>query len=199
MSFSSRPVNLKEPYCHSFISSAHKWFIGPKETGILYMDPKKARNVMPSIIAYDYKIEFPKKLPDTARRFELLGQRDDVNIIQLHLAQFIWTLLQPRKPYQRVAELSQYLMTLLKKNGWTLVTPDNPERSWGIVWVKAPAKDKAPTLSDFLYQAHGICGSGNEKEFRLSPHIYNTKRDIERAVVGMEDWRKSHMQMGEPK
>src|SRR5207245_1829993 len=85
MEWGARAVDLSRPRCHSFVSSAHKWFLGPKETGILYMSPDKVQNFAPSIFAYDYKIEIGNwaDMPKSALRFELLGQRDDVNIITL--------------------------------------------------------------------------------------------------------------------
>jgi selenocysteine lyase/cysteine desulfurase len=194
MAWGARPINLSNFGCHSFVSSAHKWFLGPKETGILYMSPDKVRNFAPSIFAYDYKIEIGKwhDLPKNALRFELLGQRDDVNIITLAFTQMMWNVLAlaNRNPYQRVSHLAQYLKELLEKHSWTLITPTDPDRSWGVVRVEALQGSRAESLYHWLYDKRRIAGSGDSKTFRLCPHIYNTLADIQSAVDGMNEWRK---------
>ena len=107
-------TDLPLSYCHSFVSSAHKWFLGPKETGILYMHPEKVKKFAPSIYAYDYKIDIRKKweeMPQNALRFELLGQRDDVHVIALWWTQRLWDMLASRTdrhPAKRVSYLAQY-------------------------------------------------------------------------------------------
>jgi selenocysteine lyase/cysteine desulfurase len=194
MAWGARQVNLSQPYCHSFVSSAHKWFLGPKETGVFFMSKDKVKNFTPSIFAYDYKITIGRwqDMPDTALRFELLGQRDDVNIISLAATQIVRLALGPREPYQRVAELGQYLIDLLdqSKGRWQLVTPHDPDRRWGVIRVHAPRDGRPASLYNWLYDApeYRISGSGDDKTFRLCPHIYNTKADIERAVKGMNAW-----------
>lgn len=193
--------DLPLEYCHSFVSSAHKWFLGPKETGILYMNPEKAANFMPSIFAYNYKIEIgdPLDLPENASRFELIGQRDDVNIITLLWTQMMWNRLAGNdfNPYTRVQALSKYLKDMLQESGWTkdFITPLDPLTSRGVVRVKALKERRVDTLYDYLYNNKNfnfnIAGSGDDKTFRLCPHIYNTKNDIGVAVRNMNEWKKS--------
>lgn len=203
MSWGARSLDLPNHHCHSFVSSAHKWFLGPKETAILYVDPARAKRFQPAIFAYDYKIEIGDwaPLPSSALRFELLGQRDDVNLITLHATQAIWTALAARRqPFQRVVDLATQLKRLLVESGWSLVTPVDPARSWGIVRIRAPARRGSPSLYDWIYSEdspHRFAGSGGGPDpatqtFRLCPHIYNTQRDIQNVVTAMNEWRESH-------
>lgn len=193
MTWGARRVNLGTPHCHSFVSSSHKWFVGPKETGMLYMSEDKVKNFMPSIFAYDYKIEYPNPwttMPDTALRFQLLGQRDDVNIIALIYSQIFWLLLHRWKPYERVAHLAAELKKAVQKDGWTLISPENPDHSSGVVWIEAPEK-RLPTLYEYLYDNPRFrvgAGGGGDK-LRLCPHIYNTESDIRQVVRVMNHWR----------
>ena len=188
-------------FCHSFVSSGHKWFLGPKETGVLYMTPSKAEQFVPSIFAYDYSITMPRwqDYARTARRFEYLGQRDDVNLIILTLTQGMWSALSAarldRAPYDRVKQLSDLLVRDLVANHWTLVTPQDEERRWGIVRVEAK-RAQGETLSDFMYgEGTGgrprFAGFGDRETFRLCPHIYNTTSDITTAVGLMNAWRST--------
>ena len=192
MTWGARPMNLRNPYCHSLVSSAHKWFLGPKETGILYMSRDKVKNFMPSIFAYDEAIHIWDpwdEMPETTQRFALLGQRDDVNIIHLEVAQGVWDRLTRRKPYDRIAYLAQTLKKKLQESGWKLVTPEDMNRSWGVVRVETPYEHPELNLYNWLYVNRQIAGSGGDSDFRLCPHIYNTMADIDRAIEGMNAWR----------
>jgi len=195
-------------YCHSFVSSAHKWFLGPKEIGILYMHPSKVKNFSPSIFAYDYKIHIEsdwQDMPENAHRFELIGQRDDVNIITLLQTQTMWNALflvtgPNRNPAERVTTLANNLKSGLVACKWKLKTPISPQHSRGVVRIEAPREDlsKEP-LMDWIYKntKFPLSGGGgvspdndlSKETFRLCPHIYNTDEDIRRAVDCMNVWR----------
>lgn len=202
MSWGARSLDLSEHYCHSFVSSAHKWFLGPKETAILYVDPAYMHRFQPAIFAYDYKIEIGQwdRMPSSALRLELLGQRDDVNLITLHATQAMWTALAHRGPFGRVVQLATQLKQLLVDSGWSLVTPVDPDRSWGIVRIRAPAKVGSPSLYSWIYSEespHRFAGSGGSgapatQTFRLCPHIYNTQQDIRNVVIAMNEWNRLH-------
>lgn len=200
MSWGARPVNLGRPHCHSFVSSAHKWFLGPKETAVFYMRKDKVRDFLPGIFAYDYRIQIGNwnAMPDNALRFEMLGQRDDVNLITLDLTQLMWDALAPRNPYDRVRQLATRMKRKLLDNGWRLRTPEEDWKSWGIVRVEAPKDSIGPSLYEWMYdpqRRHRFGGSGGsevlaEQTFRLCPHIYNTEQDIDNAVESMNLWRR---------
>ena len=194
MTWGARAVNLSSPHCHSFTSSSHKWFLGPKETGILYMAKDKVENFMPSIFAYDYKIDYPNPwttMPKTALRFQLLGQRDDVNVISLAFSQTIWNHLLRWKPYDRVTDLAETLKQGLMTAQWKLVSPESPNHSSGVVWVEAPQGRRSQSLFDFLYSnpRFKVGAGGGGDRLRLCPHLYNTKNDLAQVIVTMNGWR----------
>lgn len=205
MSWGARRVDLGNAHCHSFVSSAHKWFLGPKETAIFHMHKDKVCNFTPGIFAYDYAIRIHDwdLMPVNALRFELLGQRDDVNLLTLDLTQLVWDALARRDPHGRVLHLATRLMDALRSPpGWTLMTPDRPGFHLGIVRVEAPRKTTpgTPSLYDWMYareRRYRFGGSGGsekpgEQTFRLCPHLYNTEDDIDRAVASMNEWRVRH-------
>lgn len=202
MTWGSLPIDLSKPRCHSMSASAHKWFLGPKETGFLYMHPSKVEHFIPHVFAYDYKITVPKvdAIGATAmERFELLGQRDDVNIIHLAAAQCMWNALGGlARP--RIAALAKTLIDGLEDAGWTLITPEAAASRWAIVRFEAGRSEGArkPSLYRFLFD-HGIAGSGgNTREdnhpsgetMRLCPTIYNLDAHIQRALDAAAAWRR---------
>ena len=47
----SQNVNLRELDCDSYSASAHKWFVGPKEVGILYVRKERLAKIWPHYVA----------------------------------------------------------------------------------------------------------------------------------------------------
>jgi len=178
--------------CHSFSASSHKWFCGPKETGILYMQANKAVNFNPSIFAYDYKITIPpwNNLPASARRFELLGQRDDVNIVAMLVEQDFFTEIGQNVIEERIRELATNLKTQLQTSSWNLTTPMDSNLSHGVVISEVPENPGQPSLYDYLYDEHRIATSSSGG-IRICPHIYNLEEDIDNVVSAMNQWRGS--------
>lgn len=154
-------------------------------------------------------------MPKNALRFEMIGQRDDVNLITLGCTQLMWNALcsipvggnEEPFPYRRVKKLGEYLARCLEKSDWTLRTPRGSRGEivrWGIIRVNGPtAKPGAPTLYDYMYDAKHmgnkrIYGSGDKESFRLCPHIYNTINDVDTAVKAMNDWKGCYEETNNP-
>jgi selenocysteine lyase/cysteine desulfurase len=176
-------INLRELGCDSYAASSHKWFVGPKEVGILYVKKERIAEIWPNIVAPGWGDDAD---PDVAgaRKFESLGQRDDAALAAIATTADFHNVLTPAKIEARVMELSAALKTGLTDAGAKLVTPPGPELSGGVCIIEVPAKNRQEML-DRMYKEHGIAGS-TSGGFRLCPHIYNTKEHIERAVRGVK-------------
>ena len=74
-------LDLHDVGCDSW-PPAPKWFMGPKEMGILYVRNGRAPDIWPNTIGYtgDIKVELDLQ---NALKFETLGQRDDAAIAAL--------------------------------------------------------------------------------------------------------------------
>ena len=44
-------VNLRDLGCDSYSSSAHKWFLGPREVGLLYVRKERIVEIWPNTVA----------------------------------------------------------------------------------------------------------------------------------------------------
>jgi selenocysteine lyase/cysteine desulfurase len=176
-------INLREIGCDSYAASAHKWFVGPKEVGMLYVKQERIAEIWPNVVAPGWGNDAD---PDVvgARKFESLGQRDDAALAAVATTAEFHNVLTPAKVQARMMELAAVLKAGLKDAGAKLVTPIEPELSGGVCIIEVPAKNRQQML-DRMYQEHGIAGS-TSGGFRLCPHIYNTKEHVERAVSGVK-------------
>ncbi len=62
----------------------------------------------------------------------------------------------------------------------TFITPMAPELSAGIVIINLPGKQSQEVFQK-LYDSYGI-GCATSGGIRLSPHIYNTRQDLDKVV-----------------
>lgn len=182
-SWGALDLDLKDMDCDSFAASSHKWFCGPKETGILYVKKKHATTIWPNTFGYTGHITVEMDLPD-ARRFETLGQRDDAAVSAMLDTVNIHQTIGPKNVHDRVIYLADRLKKGLKNSGARLVSPENPEFSHGVVIIDIPENHRA-RISDMMYNQFGIAGS-TTGGLRLCPHIYNTDAHIDRAVDGVK-------------
>ena len=185
-SWGALDVDLRELGCDSYAASAHKWFMGPKEAGLLYVREDRIDDIWPNIVAPGWGNDAE---PDVrgARKFESLGQRDDACLAAVATAAAFHEAIGAAEVEARVSALATVLKEGMAELGMTLVTPMDPGLSGGVCIMEAPG-DRGAAL-DGLYEAHGIAGAGTGG-LRLCPHVYNTMAHAERAVEGIRELRE---------
>ena len=179
-------VDLADLGCDSYAASAHKWFCGPKEVGLLYVRRERVEGIWPGTVAPGWGSTADTELVG-ARKFESMGQRDDAAIASVGKAAEFHSAIGPARVEQRVRELASQLKESLAGIGAKLVTPPDAALSAGVCIVDIPP-DRRQQLFEAMYDKHGIAGS-TAGGFRLCPHVYNTREHVERAVRGLRELR----------
>jgi len=182
-SWGALDVNLRELDCDSYSASAHKWFVGPKEVGILYVRNERIAEIWPNVVAPGWGNQVQPEVKG-ARKFESLGQRDDAALAAIATAVDFHQAIGPARVEARMMELAGILKAGLKEAGIDLVTPLDPAQSGGVCVIRIPAAKRDAVYSQ-LYAEHGIAGA-TTGGLRLCPHVYNTREHIERAIRGVK-------------
>ena len=184
-SWGALDVDLRALGCDSYSASAHKWFMGPKEAGVLYVREARIPEVWPNIVAPGWGNDAD---PDVtgARKFESLGQRDDACLAAVGTTAGFHAAIGGAETEARVSALATQLKEGLAELGMTLVTPMEAELSGGVCIIEVPG-DRSTALRR-LYEEHGIAGAGTGG-LRLCPHVYNTREHVARAVEGVKALR----------
>ncbi len=179
-------LDLRRLGCDSYSASAHKWFMGPKEAGILYVKADRVAEIWPNTVAPGWGDDAD---PDVkgARKFESLGQRDDACLAALETAADFHQSIGLARIEARVLELARMLKEGLLAAGAKLITPLEPELSAGVCVIEAPAANRQ-ALVDRLYYEHGIAAAA-AGGLRLCPHVYNTREHIGRALGAVQATR----------
>ncbi len=176
-------LDLKLLDVDSFSASAHKWFMGPKEVGLLYVKGSNIERIWPSVIAPGWGGGVDTSLVG-ARKFESLGQRDDAALAAVGVTATLHNNIGTQRIEARITQLAQQLKRGIVDLGQELVTPMDAELSLGVCIVKAQ-NAQGVSISNRLYTEHGIAVAATGG-VRLCPTIYNTAVHIERALSAIE-------------
>ena len=176
------PLDLGELDVDSYSASAHKWFMGPKEVGLLYVHERNIERIWPNIVAPGWGNGIDTVL-EGARKFESLGQRDDSALVGVGSAAQQHDLIGTKRSGERIVTLAQRLKAGIAETGLELVTPMDPDLSLGVCITRAPS-GRGAEISNKLYEEHGIAGAATGG-VRLCPTIYNTTEHVDRAIAGL--------------
>ena len=172
--------NMSALGCDSYTASAHKWFMGPKEAGLLFVRKDRCAELWPGVVGVGWGTAATTQLPG-ARKFETLGQRNDATVAGLAAALDFHDRVGAERIEARALELTTAMFDGLKgMSGAKMATPARPELRAGVCIVRFDGKDLRP-IHEALYRQHQIA-TAPTGGLRFSPHIYNTMADVERAL-----------------
>jgi selenocysteine lyase/cysteine desulfurase len=182
--FGSLKVDLHEMGCDSYSGSAHKWFLGPKEAGLLYIRRERVAEIWPSMVGVGWgdTVETSAK---GARKFETLGQRDDAAVSSMGTTVDFHMMIGPARIEARILELAAALKEGCRKiPGARLRTSTNPGLSAGVCVIGFEGLDNQK-IYHALYARYGIAGAPTGG-VRFCPHIYNTMEEIDRTISALD-------------
>ncbi len=186
-SFGAFDLDLKEMGCDFFTASSHKWLMGPKEAGILYIRADAQAKLNPS------EVGVIGGAVGASRVFERLGQRDDACFMALGEAIDFHNRIGKKQIQQQAIALGDALKKgLMKIPTLKMYSPTTPELSCAVVTFK-PGTADVPKLYAWLYQTYGIaCAArgGDTAGLRISPHIYNSLEQVDKVVAAVSEFMK---------
>ncbi|MEP7362936.1 MAG: aminotransferase class V-fold PLP-dependent enzyme [Acidobacteriota bacterium] len=184
--FGHLDVDLKSIPCDSYSTSAHKWLMGPLEAGLLFVRAERIPQLWPSIVTAGWAEDLKG-----ARKFEVFGQRDDPRVVALEAAIDFVDLVGMANVEARGRALAARTKAGLKgMANVQLKTNMEPELSGGVVKFKLrnmPTKQAYDTLWERHRLAIAITASGESEGLRISPQIYNSAEQVDRAVAAVKE------------
>jgi selenocysteine lyase/cysteine desulfurase len=183
--FGAVRLDLHDLGCDFFTASSHKWFVGPKEAGLMYVREGSQDRLWPS----DVGVGWEAVEADGAQRFENMGQRDDAAVVAMATAAAFHEAIGPDAVEARVRALAGAVRTRLAQEipGVAFLTPDAETARAGVVVFELPGRDHDAIFQE-VYRTHRLgCAAmhGLFTGIRLSPHIYNTLEQVEEAVEAL--------------
>jgi len=180
-------VNLADLGCDTFTGSAHKWYMGPREVGVLFVREAAQAHIWPGVVSVPWGDTSDPAVPG-ARKFEALGQRDDAAIAALAETVSFHDGVTPAGVQRRSAEIADLLREGLLDIDVPFVSSVNPNFTSSVIILAAPQENRR-TLLDNVLRDGGIILAG-VNGLRLSPHYYNTPEHVGRAVAAIAKSRE---------
>ena len=179
-------MNLGAIECDSFSGSAHKWFMGPREVGLLYVREQHIDRIWPNIVSIPWG-RTSDDAPQGARKFDALGQRDDAAIASLGDATGFHEAMTPAGIEARSALIANRLRAGLRDLGVPFVSTANPAFASSVIILSAP-RENSRKLVGQVFEDSGIQTAGTGG-FRMSPHVYNTEDHVDRMIAAVSKSR----------
>ncbi len=182
-----RPLDVHSCHIDILACGGQKWLLAPWGTGFVYVRGELGRRLEPREVgwlavrgSYDFNrlVAYDLSWYEDARRFEVgtLPYQD--------LAAFCESLellleVGVARISTHVGALIDLMIARLGDAEATLITPVEPARRAGILTVRVNTPER---VSERLARAGIIC-TLREGAIRLSPHLYSTRDDLERAMA----------------
>ncbi|MBK8290415.1 MAG: aminotransferase class V-fold PLP-dependent enzyme, partial [Flammeovirgaceae bacterium] len=172
--FGSMNINVHDMDCTFYSASTHKWLMGPFENGVLYVQKDYFSRIWPAIIGGGWK-----ESTTVDQHLCVLGQRNEPSPAALPEIVAFHEAIGIKNIESRIVQLSTHLKQQIKTKipKATFVTPESPLYSGGIVIFNLPGKE-IHEITDKLYHTYKIA-TAPSGGIRLSPHIYNTMKDLD--------------------
>jgi selenocysteine lyase/cysteine desulfurase len=192
------PIDVKDTGVDFYAISGHKWVLGPKRTGILYVREELLETLQPTIVgAYsDASHDISQQslvFQSTAQRYEYgtqnealyWGLGDAVDFIQAIGVETVW------QHNRHLAEM--FYKGLKKMPDVTLLSPEEERYRTSLITFKIPEINYRDVTSHMIRNSIRVrpVPEANLEAVRVSFHVYNHKDEVERILQEIRELVKS--------
>jgi selenocysteine lyase/cysteine desulfurase len=185
------PIDLRETGADFAVSSGYKWLLGPYGTGFFWARREAMEKLRPAPFYWMalegarnfHSLPLDKLKPAAgARRWDAAETANFSNLSAMQASlEFI-----ERVGVKAIAEHNENLMARLierlPRDTCVLASPGAAEKRGPYVCVAARKADRTPELFQKLQDAQ-VFVSLRENALRISPHVYNTERDVAKLIA----------------
>ena len=174
-------VDVKKLGCHAYIATGHKWLMGPKGTGVLYISKDANSLIQPVQVEEGHRFVSNStgigSLPlvvGLGAAVEAMRQRGMANV---------------EKQVIKLRDRAYEGLTKIPKI--QVVSPPPGPLTTALVSFKLPDSVDSRAFRDLLLEKYRIVIKVGEKRWfngnRISPHIFNTEKDIDAALKAIRN------------
>lgn len=194
-------LDLHDMGCDTYASCTHKWLLGPKGTGFLYVR-KEFREILQTYFVgggsdnakWNMALNPPEMgtYADSAHRY--YGGTQSLGLYKgVDAAIDFFNTIGPEKIYQRIFELGTYAQQKLLALGdkIELITPTEDISRAGVNGFRLKGTEAAKVYqycADKKFRIRVVHENGLNS-LRLSTHIYNTKEEIDGLIEVLNSYK----------
>lgn len=169
-------VDVKAMDVDAYATSGHKWLLGPKETGFLYLRNEFQKNIKTTFTSAGF-----------AAYSAASGTRNVALIIGLGTAIDFHTLIGQEKIRKRTLEIRNYCLNKLTPlKGLRVISPTSDTLSSGIVSFEVQNSKHREIFEAMRKQDIIIKLLPANHALRISCHLFVSKKDIDLFIKALE-------------
>jgi len=179
--------NVSELAIDVLAASGDKWLLAPFGTGFTYVAPSVLDRLRVADVNW-MNVEgssnlneldgYPLRFRDGARRFDIPEAASFLNLTGFIASLSFLSRVGVAAVEENARRLHDLLIRGLERASLRVASDLTPERRSGILALEASTREETRALYRRLRE-RGIVVSLRDNLVRVSPHIYNTRRDIE--------------------
>ena len=183
------PFNLHELGCDAYATSGHKWLLGPKETGLLYVRKEMLDVIQPKFTGAYSADEFD--LATGTLKFHPTAQRYEFGTVSAPLRFGLGAAIKfmQRIGMENVWRRDQMLSTRLFKGlqeipHVKILSPSHDTDRSALITMqheKLAYSDLQKHLDEFKLRTRGV-SEGGVNGLRISTHVYNSIEEVDRVL-----------------
>jgi selenocysteine lyase/cysteine desulfurase len=199
------PFDIAATGAHYYAASCHKWLMGPKRTGILFVRRDRLSSAVPAIVGAYSDAESSMEdrrlvLRPGAQRFEY-GTQNDALIYGIESAvEFVTSIGLPAIWARNRALGEQCVAGLARIAGVELLSPSDARDRSAIVTFKVAGRDNREVASGLVRRKLRVRSvtEGGLDAVRASFHVYNDETEVERLLLALRDIAAAGAPKGHP-
>lgn len=168
-------VNVKSLGCHAYATSGHKWLMGPKGTGLLYVSRDGDADIEP--IEWENASSFignPALTIGLGAALKAVQSRD-IAVVERHNVEL------RNRCYEGLARVPNV----------ELVGPPPGPQATAILSIRLPTSIDSDRVRMTLREKHNIVVKTVERKWfngiRIAPHVFNTEADIDALLEALRE------------
>ena len=192
----ARRLDVSRAPVDAIVNAGWKWLCGPYATGFCWMRPE-LREALVHNQAYwlstltaddlardDLAPEPPRR--DNPRRYDIFAPANFFNFVPWSRAIELLLELGPEAIEAHDQRLVQRLLDGLDRARYEVLSRESPESRSTLVFLSHVDRTRNDAIHRGLAEA-GVDVARRAGSLRLSPHLYNTEEDIDRALEALHE------------
>ena len=187
------PVDVAALESDFYIGNLHKWLCGPNGTGLLHVRGDRLRLLRQAHVGPSgrhgettWDLAGGLNLPNAAYRFEY-GTTTPARYTGTAESLAYLEQLGAARIEDRLRALKLAVQEGIADRGWRLISPPDWENSSALVAFEPPGGGSGREICQRLADLKIYLSPTQDDGIRVSPHIYNTVDEIERALDAVAD------------
>ncbi len=179
------PIDVKHSNVDAVVSSGYKWLCGPFGAAFMYLAPPLQTNLDPGLVGWRSHKDMWEfradrlEYPDTARRFEASTMAYGC-VPGLAEAITYLNSIGVERIFEHNKHMADLIGNALLERGARILSPENDTERSSIISVDFPNRDEQEIASHL--NNNNVVVSYRMGAIRISPHLYNTERDVEKMI-----------------